>query len=95
MPTARGDANIGVINNKIYIMGGSGSSGPTALNEAYDPGSNTWQSKANLPTAANSGGNAVCNNKLYIIGGGISTTTVYNSNYVYTAENLYYIHCKQ
>jgi len=38
MPTARKSLAIGVVNNKIYCIGGQNNSGnPIATNEEYDP----------------------------------------------------------
>lgn len=60
----------GVINGKLYIVGGakSGGGSTTAL-EMYDPISNTWSTKAPAPTSRSAGGGGVINGKLYVVGG--------------------------
>jgi N-acetylneuraminic acid mutarotase len=73
MPTARDGLACGVVNNKIYVIGGMSRVGSTdiifAVNEEYDPAANTWATKTSMPTARASLGVAVVNNKIYAIGG--------------------------
>jgi hypothetical protein len=47
MPTPRISLAIGVVNNKIYAIGGHGWEVPDCLNvtEEYDPITNTWTTK--------------------------------------------------
>lgn len=62
---------LGVLNNKIYIVGGYASfeePNITSLEE-YDPITDTWTLKANMPTGRSRLGVAVANGKLYAIGG--------------------------
>ena len=69
MPTARQNAATGVINGKLYVVGGyNGSSSLTTL-EVYDPATNTWEAKAPMPTARNSMSGEVIGGKLYVVGG--------------------------
>ncbi|MEW5818252.1 MAG: kelch repeat-containing protein, partial [Spirochaetota bacterium] len=50
MLTARHDLSVGVVNNKIYAIGGwNGSSYLTAVEE-YNPTTNQWGTKASMPT---------------------------------------------
>jgi len=70
MLTARSSgAAGGVIDGKLYVVGGQ--NGATLLSslEVYDPTSNTWVAKQAMPTARNSLGAAVMNGKLYVVGG--------------------------
>jgi N-acetylneuraminic acid mutarotase len=68
MPTAR-TSFVGVVNNKIYAIGGGDASGyPTAVEE-YDPATNQWTTKTPMPTARAGLGVGVVNNKIYAIGG--------------------------
>jgi N-acetylneuraminic acid mutarotase len=71
MPTPRYGFGIGVVNNKIYVIGGYNDS--IILNgvEVYDPITNSWDTTnlANLPTPRYFVGSAVYDNKIYIIGG--------------------------
>jgi uncharacterized protein (TIGR02145 family) len=72
MPTARAAPTAGVINNKLYVAGGTTCTGINdGLNtlEEYDPSTNIWTTKANMPTPRGSLACAVVNNKLYTIGG--------------------------
>ncbi|GEM_PF-5480153 len=69
MPTARYALAAGVVNGKLYTIGGavSGGSGVATVDE-YNPGSNTWSSKANMPDARGHLAVGVVNNKIYAIG---------------------------
>jgi N-acetylneuraminic acid mutarotase len=76
MPTTRNHAFVGVVNNKVYVIGGRQSAGmiPYSSNtdvvEEYDPATNTWGNvKQRMPTARSGGGYATYNGKIYIGGG--------------------------
>lgn len=83
LPTKRGSAVAAVVGGKIYVIGGAGvhpgskdtSIHPArphralAVNEVYDPATNTWQTKSKMPTARNHAAVGVMNNKIYVIGG--------------------------
>ena len=97
MHTARGALSANFIDGILYAIGGqsflsSSSSSPSgilATNEAYDPSSNTWITKAPMLTARHHAASAVVNGKLYVIGGrveGISPTVNVNVNQVYDSE---------
>jgi N-acetylneuraminic acid mutarotase len=66
MPTGRRQLAVGVVNNKIYAIGGTG--GETKVEE-YDPATNTWTTKASMPTARYGLAIGVVNNNIYTIGG--------------------------
>ena len=79
IPTPRGGACACVVDNKIYVIGGiTGSPGYTdlAVNEVYDPLTDTWETKSPLPQLQ---GDiypaAVVNGIIYAIGGGYPTAT--------------------
>ncbi|MBI4485807.1 MAG: Ig-like domain repeat protein, partial [Acidobacteria bacterium] len=74
MPTPREGARAGVWDGKVYVVGGSiGCGNPptyrTGANEAYDPATNTWSTRAPMPTARSSHGVGVVNGVLYAVGG--------------------------
>ena len=76
MPTARNHAFSGVVNNKIYVIGGRIGAGniPATTNvdvvEEYDPATNLWGAiKDRMPTPRSGGGAATYNGKIYVGGG--------------------------
>jgi hypothetical protein len=87
MPTARYDFAIAVYQNKIYCIGGCTNIADegqtiTAVNEVYDPATDTWESKTPMPTARFSLEANVVGSKIYLIGGykdrsGLSLNEVY------------------
>ena len=80
MPTARNHAFGGVVNGKIYVIGGRTGHGfitaatNTDLVEEYDPAADTWGAlKARMPTARSGGGWGTHNGKIYVAGGEVAT----------------------
>ena len=79
MPTARRQLVVAVVNNKIYVIGGVNfTSDVNSLTysyatEEYDPGTDTWKTKASMPT----GGmvNSVLGNRF--IGGATAGGKIY------------------
>ena len=76
MPTARNHAAIGVVNNKIYVIGGRigaafiSVASNTDIVEEYDPATDQWGAiKARMPTARSAGAWGVHNNRIYVAGG--------------------------
>lgn len=76
MPTARNHAAAGVINGKIYVIGGrlaaasvfDGSS--TDVVEVFNPAADSWGAAGlRMPTARSGMGWATFNNRIYIVGG--------------------------
>ncbi len=80
MPTPRYSPATAVYNNKIYCMGGIShvrvpSFNQTAVNEVYDPATDTWETKAQMPIA--SGGQAnVLGGRIYVIGPVLTSGTL-------------------
>jgi N-acetylneuraminic acid mutarotase len=70
MKLARDHAFVGVINGKIYLVGGRDRPkyDITAL-EVFDPANGTWSDMAPMPTGRSGGNAAVLNGKLYVFGG--------------------------
>jgi N-acetylneuraminic acid mutarotase len=79
MPTSRNHAYSGVVNGKIYIIGGRIAAGNIGLVtnidvvEEYDPATNLWGVvKQRMPTPRSGGGAATYNGKIYVSGGEIT-----------------------
>ncbi|MBI4247780.1 MAG: hypothetical protein HY614_11405, partial [Candidatus Rokubacteria bacterium] len=76
MPTARNHAAIGVVNGKIYVLGGRigaafvGTSSPTDIVEEYDPATDQWGAlKARMPTPRSAVAWGVHGGRIYVAGG--------------------------
>jgi N-acetylneuraminic acid mutarotase len=77
MPTARNHAAIGVVNNKIYVLGGrigaafmATPASSTDLVEEYDPASDQWGPlKRSMPTARSAVSWGTHNGWIYVVGG--------------------------
>ena len=71
MPTARQEAGAGVIDGKLYVVGGQNKDTGGWLNvlEVYDPVHNTWETKAPMTTARRGLAVAALGGKLYAMGG--------------------------
>ena len=69
-----GTAAVGVINNKIYVAGGTGGGMQQRELEVYDPAANTWTNLAPMDVPRNHTGGGVINGKLYVAGGRDSAT---------------------
>jgi len=77
MPTARNHATAGVVNGKIYVIGGrvgnafitAGSSNVDTVEE-YDPATDTWGSaRARMPSARSAMASGVYGGWIYVTGG--------------------------
>ncbi len=78
MLTARSALGVGVVNDKIYAIGGSTvqtmetsyiSGEITGITEEYTPSTDKWITKATMPTARAYFATAVYQNKIYCFGG--------------------------
>jgi hypothetical protein len=69
MNFARASFGVGVVNGKLYAVGGDNSSQPMNNVEAYDPVANSWTNMAPLQTARETHGVGVVNGILYAVGG--------------------------
>ena len=76
-------AATGVINNKIYVVGGFTMTSVIANNQIYNPTTNSWSAGAAIPTTTADGASAVVNNILYVFGGSQDGTTVTNAVWAY------------
>ena len=72
MPTSRSDFGIAVFEDRIYCMGGyysySNQGGATAVNEVYNPATDTWETKTPMPTPLLNVQANVIDGKIYVIG---------------------------
>ena len=68
MPTARYGLAIGVVNSKIYAVGGKAHDWLSIVEE-YDPATDTWTTKTPTPTARGYLAIGVVDGKIYAIGG--------------------------
>lgn len=64
-----------VINGKLYLFGGLGSSSEGKV-QIYNPATNGWTTGASIPFAAGSVNTALINGKVYVAGGIVGSTTV-------------------
>jgi N-acetylneuraminic acid mutarotase len=91
MPTARWALQANVVNGKIYLIGGyvpddSDFGGSiSALNEVYDPATDSWTTKAPIPVATSDYPSAVVDNRIYVIGG-LSSSPQSDLNQIYDPQ---------
>ncbi|HEY9760508.1 MAG TPA: kelch repeat-containing protein, partial [Oculatellaceae cyanobacterium] len=93
MQTPRADLSASLVDGKIYLIGGKMYSNQapfyteTAVNEAYDPITDSWSTKTALPVAVEGYASAVLDGKIYVIGGSklqvASGSTATANNQVY------------
>jgi PKD repeat protein/N-acetylneuraminic acid mutarotase len=79
MPTPRGVFTTGVVNGRIYGIGGYNYSGYLGTVEEYDPATNIWTPKAPMPTPREVFAAGFVNGRIYAIGG-------FNGSYLGTVE---------
>ena len=77
MPTARWSPASGVVNGKIYIIGGTVTTGAGNRQnlktvEVYDPEMDTWAQGVDMPTARGWLSASLVDGKLYAVGGRVS-----------------------
>jgi N-acetylneuraminic acid mutarotase len=83
MPTARMFLSSGVLEGKIYAIGGISSTATSAV-EVYDPSADSWTKKNNMAQAICGHATCVIDSEIYVIGGTTSTYgTALSSVYVY------------
>jgi len=82
MPTQRYAMSSGVVDSKIYVIGGYGSAYLGTV-EIYDPVTDTWSTGANMPTARYAMTSAVVDGKIYAIGGNSASSGYLNKVYIY------------
>jgi hypothetical protein len=95
MSQARFGLGVGVVDGKIYAIGGRVglNADPLGVNEEYDPANDTWTTKTAMPTPRADFGAAVYNNKIYCIGGQLkveSVSEIIGNKSVITSSNWIY-----
>ena len=81
MPTARSSHSAAVLDGKIYVTGGSLSTGELSdALEAYDPVANTWTTLASFSQGRHDHTSAVAHGRLCVFGGEL--VDVYSTNSV-------------
>jgi len=69
MPTPRSGAALAVVDDKIYVIGGYSDVDQFAVNERYDPKTDTWTTLTPMPNSRSGAVAAVVDGKIYVIGG--------------------------
>jgi N-acetylneuraminic acid mutarotase len=86
----RGAAIAEEVGGKIYVIGGATTEPGTnevalysnrpqrsvGTNEAYDPATNTWETRSPMPTARNHAASGVVDGKIYVIGGRVGSAFI-------------------
>lgn len=85
MPTARCSFGVGVVDGKIFAIGGNNGT-YLAVNEMYDPATDMWITKAPMPTPRICFSITVYQNKIYVIGGIVNSSTPFYSGYTGVTE---------
>jgi hypothetical protein len=72
MPTARAYASTGIIEDRIFVLGGENERGPLASHEVYTPSleeGDPWSRRAPLPQPRSRFGTAVALSSIMLFGG--------------------------
>ena len=95
MPQSRQELATGVINGKVYVIGGyDANAHSTGTVQVYNPITDTWTFAQALPIAVNHNAAAVVGGKLYSFGAGAGQTFVYdpNNNSWVARASSHYVH---
>jgi N-acetylneuraminic acid mutarotase len=99
MPTPRADLCANVVDGKIYLIGGKEYWGvepfyhELAVNEVYDPVTNSWSTMSSMPIPAFGYASEVVNDTIYVIGGArefqeqLGNLTAISANQVFDSTN--------
>jgi glucose/arabinose dehydrogenase/N-acetylneuraminic acid mutarotase len=70
MPTGRRTMAVGIMDNKIQVIGGEGSNVVFNQNEEFNPLTNTWKSLPSITTARHGAAFGTIGDVIYVAGGG-------------------------
>jgi uncharacterized repeat protein (TIGR02543 family) len=87
MPTARSFSSSGVVNNKIYVIGGSTGALNTTAVEVYDTVANSWQSLPPVSQGAEDAASVARGDTIYLLGGTDSNLRVTDTVYAYKTSD--------
>ena len=79
MPTARYQLAAGVVNGRLYAVGGARGASPTVFTPAvvaYDPSMNTWTTGASMSVLRKNHAAGVVNGVIYLVGGDDDATFI-------------------
>lgn len=96
MPLSQQELATGVINRKVYVIGGyDADAHSTGTVQVYNPTTNAWTLAQALPMAVNHNAAAIVGGKLYSFGAGAGQTFVYdpNNNSWVARASSHYVHC--
>ncbi len=69
MTTGRYNAMAGVIDGRLYVVGGRSETSPLDQLSVYDPDTDSWSTGQAMPTARHSAAAGIIDGKLYVAGG--------------------------
>jgi len=86
IPTSVTVPAVGVLQGRIYLVGGYNGSEDIADTQIYDPSTNTWSTGTALPIANGAASAAVVKGVLYVFGGTPDGKSVTNAVWAYSAS---------
>ena len=93
MPSAKSHFGTGVVNRRIFVTGGQGTTGRTAGTEAYDPISRNWSEESLMDLARSSHGVCVFDGAILAMGGETPHGQT-DSAEAYQVQTIFHVHRK-
>lgn len=69
MPVRRHSPTVAVVNKRMYVIGGTDSTGELSVNAEYNPVTKTWRTVAPLPVGRSHSGGGAIGDTIYVVGG--------------------------